>query len=233
MYYPRHLENSLDSTLSIIHKSAKKAGRNPNNINIVAVTKTLPVEAWNDASRAHLDIIGENRVQEAQEKFQKYSNSLNMHLHLIGHLQSNKVNTAVKLFDVIQTIDSIKLAEKINTVAEKQYKKQNIFIQINISADPKKHGFTTKETLIATQKISEMQNIKLLGIMVIPKQNLSIDKLKDTYSKTRKLRDVIQKKINQNCKNISMGMSKDYTIAISEGATHIRLGTALFGPRTI
>ena len=117
MYYPKYLENSLDKTLTKIHKSAKKAGRNPNNINIVAVTKTLPVEAWNDASRAHLDIIGENRVQEAQEKFQKYSNSLNMHLHLIGHLQSNKVNTAVKLFDVIQTIDSIKLAEKINKEA--------------------------------------------------------------------------------------------------------------------
>ena len=122
---------------------------------------------------------------------------------------------------------------KIQThIAEIEINKiQKIFIQININSDPKKHGFALKDTLIASQIISTMKNIKLSGIMVIPRQNISTEELKNTYQKTRKLRDEIQTKINQNCENISMGMSNDYAIAASEGATHIRIGTALFGAR--
>ena len=233
MYYPKTLDNRLDKIKNTIYNSAKKAGRNPNNINIVAVTKSFPVETWQQAIDVDLNILGESRVQETKNKLTQFAQKTKIELHLIGHLQSNKASTAIKLFNVIQTVDSIKLAQKINMNAQKIKKAQKIFIQININADPKKYGFALKDTLIASQIITKMKNINLSGIMVIPMQNLSVEELKNTYNATRKLRDKIQIKINQNCKNISMGMSNDYAIAAAEGATHIRIGTALFGARKV
>ena len=231
MFYPETLEKRLDNTLSTIHSVATKAGRNPKNINIVAVTKNLQPEIWKKALNVGLHIIGENRVQEAHLKVKQFSATSNIELHFIGHLQSNKVNKAVELFDVIETVDSIKLANKINMVASKKQKKQKIFLQINTSEDPKKYGLTIENTPIVAKAVSTMEHINLLGIMMIPMQNISLIELTKIYRKTRKLRDIIQKDINTNCNNLSMGMSNDYTVAIKEGATHIRLGTALFGLR--
>ena len=155
----------------------------------------------------------------------------NVELHLIGHLQSNKINKAISIFDVIQTVDSIKLAEKINTGCKKNNKVQRIYMQINSGDDSLKHGFTINESIDAAQKINQLSHIKLEGIMMIPPFLEINDEYRNIFKKTKKIQLDIYDSGISSCENISMGMSRDYDIAIEEGATHIRIGTALFGNR--
>ena len=199
-------------------------------ITLIAVTKTFSVDAWKIANKNKLFDIGESKIQETKQKLQEYNNDL-INLHFIGHLQTNKVKKAIKLYKTIHTVDSIKIAQKINIECEKINKKQEIFIQINISADPLKYGFKKNEILLAVEKITKMKNIKILGLMTIPQNNLNNAELRRAYKNMRLIKNKVIKDINPNCINISMGMSKDFEIAIQEGATHIRLGTILFGQR--
>jgi len=225
------LENKLQRINSQIQNAAIKSGRNPSNITIIAVTKSFPPEIWDFSLQYHLTTIGESRIQEAEIKSKKFTKRKKIELHLIGHLQGNKVKKAVKLFDVIQTVDSIKLAKRINTISNQEKKTQKIFLQVNTGGDSNKHGFSPKETIIAAKEIVEMKDILLIGIMTIPPNNISEENLKSIYKDTRKIRDNVQNSIETRCNNLSMGMSNDYEIAIAEGATHIRLGKALFGER--
>jgi len=155
----------------------------------------------------------------------------NIELHLIGHLQSNKINKAITIFNVIQTVDSIKLAEKINIACQKINKIQRIYIQINSGDDSFKHGFEANEVINAANIINQLPNIELEGVMMIPPFIDMNNKYRDIFKKTKKLQLDIYNNGIKNCTNISMGMSRDYEIAIEEGATHIRIGTALFGSR--
>ena len=155
----------------------------------------------------------------------------NVELHLIGHLQSNKINKAISIFDVIQTVDSIKLAEKINKACQKINKIQRIYMQINSGDDSLKHGFAIHKTIDAANIINQLSNIKLEGIMMIPPFLEINDEYRNIFKKTKKIQLDIYNSGIQNCNNISMGMSRDYEIAIEEGATHIRIGTALFGSK--
>ena len=225
------MENKLQLVNARIKNAAIKSGRNPSNITIIAVTKSFPPGIWDFALQHHLTTIGESRIQEAEIKSKKFTKRKKIELHLIGHLQGNKVRKAVQLFDVIQTVDSLKLAKRINTISNQETQPQNIFLQVNTGGDPNKHGFSPKETIAAAKEIAEMKNILLIGIMTIPPNNISKGNLQSIYKETRKIRDTVQISIEKRCNNLSMGMSNDYEIAISEGATHIRLGTALFGER--
>ena len=167
-------------------------------------------------------------LQEAKTKIKSLNHK--SEIHLIGHLQSNKVKKAVQIFDVIQTIDSIKIANKINTQAEKINKKQRAYIQVNIGQDENKTGFHEKEIINISEKINRLKNIKIEGIMTILPKGLS-DKNKQTlYKETYKLKKKIKEKI-PTCKVLSMGMSEDYDIAIQCGSNMIRVGTSLFGKR--
>ena len=231
MPVPQRLEERLDKVLGNIHKTATKAGRNPKEITLVAITKELPKEIWGIALNANITTLGESKIQETQKKVDKFINRNKIKLHLIGHLQSNKAQKATKLFDVIQTVDSINLAKKINRICETSGITQNIYIQVNVGKDPKKYGFLPENTITSTREITKMKNINLCGIMTIPPAGLTKKELHETYKQARKTRDKIYLKVNKNCKYISMGMSEDYEIAIMEGATHIRIGTALFGTR--
>jgi len=214
-----------------IKNAATISQRNPEEIKLVAVTKAFSPDIWQTTTHQNLTIIGESKVQEAQLKKQKFKDKKKIELHLIGHLQTNKAKIAVDIFDIIQTVDSLKLAFCINNVCEKIKRKQSVFLQVNIGSDPNKHGFTTNSIQIAAEEISKMEYIRLDGIMTIPQYGLQEKELKKTYERTRKLRDKIQKNINTNCRFLSMGMSEDFETAIIEGATHIRIGTALFGER--
>ncbi len=225
------LSERLDYIQGRIYKAAIKAGRNPNSITLIAITKTHSMEIWERALSVNLTSLGESRIQEAQEKSEIFSKRDKIELHLIGHLQSNKVRKAIDLFDIIQTVDSIKLAERINRISREKNKKQNIYIQLKTLKDPKKSGFSAIKVKSAAKKISKMENINLRGIMTIPPDRLTSPELKLIYRTTRKIGDDIRSNINKHCENISMGMSRDYEIAISEGATHIRIGTGLFGIR--
>ena len=225
------MEKRLQRVNTRIQNAAFKSGRNPSNITIIAVTKSFPPGIWDTALQHHLSIIGESRIQEAEKKNKKFTNRKKIELHLIGHLQSNKARKAIQLFDVIQTVDSLKLANRINIISNQEEKKQKIFLQVNTGGDLNKHGFSPQEIVRAAKEISEMKDISLIGIMTIPPNNISEENLQSIYKVTRKIRDTVQKSIEICCNNLSMGMSNDYEIAIAEGATHIRLGKALFGER--
>lgn len=231
MSSPTTLEERLDHIQGRIQQAAVRAGREPKHITLVAVTKNFPGDIWEQATRVNLTTLGESRIQETQKKIETFPLKNNIELHLIGHLQSNKAKKAVDLFDVIQTVDSIKLSKKIDRICREMNKKQSVYLQINIAADPNKQGFLIQKALFAAREITKMKNITLDGIMTTPPQNISTRDLHAIYKKTREIRDKICLKVNNYCKNISMGMSNDYEIAILEGATHIRIGVGLFGQR--
>ena len=231
MFSPKTLEERLDYIQDRIQKASFSSGRKPRDITLVGITKSFPVKIWDQALNVNLTTLGENRIQETIEKAETFQKRDKLELHFIGHLQSNKARKAVELFDVIQTVDSIKLAGRINSICKESYIKQYIYLQVNVGADPKKHGISVKNATSVAQEITKMENLILKGIMTIPPRETTIKERSLIYRKTRKIRDKICSRINKNCQNISMGMSNDYETAIAEGTTHIRIGTGLFGPR--
>ena len=154
-----------------------------------------------------------------------------MRVHLIGHLQKNKVKKAVKIYDYIQTVDSISLAKKINKTAQEEDKTQKIFLQINIGNLENRHGFLTKEAETAASTIGLYKNVSIEGIMIIPPLTDNKKTYLNYFKKAKEIQIKIKTKI-KTCTNLSMGMTNDYVDAIKEGATHIRIGTALFGNRS-
>ena len=223
--------DSIKNINKRIRTACEQSGRHEKDINIVAVTKSFGINAIISALSLGIRCIGENKSQEVEFKVPQITNTLEKEIHFIGHLQSNKVRKVLNLVDVIETVDSLKLANKINNLSKELKKKTKIFLQVNTGNDPNKYGFNTKQIILASEKISQMDNLYLSGIMTIPPRLKNKTKLKEIFNKTRKIRDEIQKNINPNCKNLSMGMSADFEIAIKCGATHIRLGTILFGKR--
>ena len=225
------LAQNLNVIQSKIQLSARRAGRKLNEITIVAVTKTLPLEAWYLALQNKLTIIGESKIQEVENKSILFKHRKNIELHLIGHLQRNKVKKAIQYFDIIQTVDSFRLLDKINKLSIEEEKNQKIFLQVNTAADPKKFGFSIKEIFKAAEKTTKLQNITLKGIMTIPPQKIPKKEIRNNYKQTKIIKETIQQTIENKCQYLSMGMSNDFEEAIMEGATHIRIGTALFGER--
>ena len=231
MVSPSGLQQNLEAIKQRIQIATDKSGRLSEEITLVAVSKAFLAGIWELALRHNLNILGESRIQEAESKVKSFQQRDNIELHLIGHLQSNKAKKAVTLFDVIQTVDSIKLAKRLDNFSAANGKEQRIFIQVNTGADPKKQGFSPEDILLAAKEISKLSNIILEGIMTIPPNSLSENKLRAVYRQTREIRDSIRVEFEDSCRNLSMGMSDDFEIAIEEGATHIRVGTALFGER--
>jgi hypothetical protein len=218
--------------LQKIKKKIKENSPNKSPVKIIAATKTRSIETINEAFKNNLLIIGENKIQETEKKFLKdKSIRKKIELHLIGHLQSNKAKKAVKIFDVIQTVDSKKILKKINSEAAARNKKQRIYFQVNIGKDEKKKGFNVFSLTRACKKIKEYKNIKVEGIMTILPQGKTKRKNKKMFTETILLQKEIQKKFISTCVNTSMGMSEDYLEAVKAGATHIRIGSALFGKR--
>jgi len=198
---------------------------------IIAVTKNQPIEAVSLAIKNKIYKIGENKIQEAEKKFLNFKDRKKIELHLIGSLQTNKVKKAVSIFDIIQTVCRIKTIDKIDKEAEKTNKKQKIHIQLNISRDPLKKGIKEEEVIKFTNHIKTKKHIVLTGVMTILKKGLNEKQTKKYYKKTKKIQEKI-KKNTPSCKQTSMGMSQDYNIALSQGATEVRIGTALFGERS-
>jgi len=195
---------------------------------IIAVTKNQPITAAQTAIKNKIFKIGENKIQEAEKKYNSFKERGKIELHYIGHLQTNKAKKATRLFDVIQTIDTIRLAEKINKEAKKIKKRQSIYVQINISEDPQKKGIQKNKTKQFCEKIEQFKNLKLHGIMVILKKDLEEKQIRRFYRETKLLQKEIKKR-HPACKEVSMGMSNDFLIALEEGATQVRLGRAIYG----
>jgi len=199
-------------------------------INIVVVTKTRSPEEIQEAIAAGATSIGENKVQEAEQKFPKIQNIEKAEKRLIGRLQSNKAKKAVKIFDTIDSVDSLKLSQKISKAAEDLGKKQRVLLQINSSGENTKAGFALNSKTEILECI-KMSGIKVEGLMTMAPNTKEVDLIAKSFQKTKKLFDELNELENVKMKTLSMGMSGDYLIAVREGSTSIRVGTAIFGPR--
>ena len=213
-----------------IAESAVKSGKRYEDITLLAATKTVDVRVINHAIKTGIEYIGENRVQELLLKNDFY---LPVHKHFIGHLQTNKVKDIIDKVELIESVDSIRLAKEISKQAQKKEMQMDVLIEINIGDEESKSGFRDEETVEALCQISELGGIKIKGLMAIPPICEDEKKLRRYFYRMHKLFvDIGAKKIDNSSMDIlSMGMSEDFRIAIEEGANLVRIGTALFGRR--
>ncbi len=211
-----------------IERAAQKAGRDPKGINLVAVSKTVEVARIKEAIEAGVSILGENYVQEAQKKIETIGKPVSW--HFIGHLQSNKARYAVRLFDVVHSTDSISLAEELNRRAEQEKRVINVMIEVNLSKEATKFGTDEERVLNLARKIQGLKHLSLEGLMTMPPYFDSPEMSRPYYKALRELKERMIKE-GVPMKELSMGMSNDFEIAIEEGATYVRVGTAIFGPR--
>ena len=213
-----------------IARAAQKAGKNPDDITLLAATKTVDVDVINHAIKSGIKVIGENRVQEYLSKYDSY---LAVNQHFIGHLQTNKVKDIIDKVSLIHSVDSYRLAEEISKQAAKRNITVNVLLEVNIGNEQSKSGFAADEVESAVKKISGLGNVCIKGLMAIPPICDNSEQNRCFFAKMNKLFiDIGSKKIDNSSMDIlSMGMSDDYEVAIEEGATMVRLGTALFGRR--
>ena len=205
-----------------IAEACARSGRNPNDVTLVAVTKVFPADYVEQAIAAGIADIGENRVQEAREKKPLVRGSARW--HLIGHLQSNKAKDAVRLFDMIQTVDSLDLAQKIARAAEAAGKRQEVLLQVNIGNEEQKSGAERAGVPALVEALRAIDSLDLRGLMAIPPVGVA-EETRQYFRELRALRDRI------GVEQLSMGMSEDFEVAIEEGATIVRVGRAIFGSR--
>lgn len=226
------LKTRLENVLNRIKKAANARGRDPETIRLVAVSKTIPTDMVKEAIEAGVKILGENYIQEVRKKFDALS-SYPVSWHFIGHLQTNKAKYAVRLFDLIHSVDSLKLAHELNKQAKKINKIQEILIQVNISMESTKAGVYEQDALSLIKDISHLENLSVKGLMTMPPFFNEPEKVRPYFSALRKLRDQIKKESIPNIAmdELSMGMTGDFEAAIDEGASLVRIGTAIFGER--
>jgi PLP dependent protein len=205
-----------------ISAACARAGRARGEVTLVAVSKTFPASMIDDAVAAGLSEIGENRVQEARDK--KPSVRGTARWHLIGHLQSNKAKDAARFFDVIQTVDSLALAEKIGRAADAVGRQQDVLLQVNIGDEPQKSGVATADLDALARDMRNIAALRVRGLMSIPPAG-SEEQTRRYFRQLRALRDGL------GMDELSMGMSEDFEIAIEEGSTMVRIGRAIFGSR--
>lgn len=207
-----------------------RSGRDPEDAQLVAVSKTVDVHTIQDAIDAGLRIFGENRVQEAARKIEHFRDRSGITWHFIGTLQKNKVKKAVELFDAIESVDSMELLEKIDKYSSDAGKVQKVFIQVKLSSEESKFGAAPEYSYELVRRATELQNVELAGLMTIPPYFEDAEASRPYFRRLREMRDhLIEKGIE--IRNLSMGMSNDFEVAIEEGATIVRVGTAIFGER--
>ena len=222
------LSSRLAALKSAIAAAARKAARDPAEIELVAVSKTHPVEAIQEAMRAGLTVFGENKVQEARGKIESLGRGV---WHLIGHLQSNKARDAVRLFDCIDSVDRADLAEEINRRAEAHGKTQDVLLQVNIARESTKFGCPPEAARALAEAINALPRLTLRGLMTIAPFSPEPEKSRPHFAGLRLLRDQLEADTGLKLPVLSMGMSGDFAVAIEEGSTSVRVGTALFGER--
>jgi len=214
-----------------IDRAALRADRNPEEIKLVAVSKSFGLEHIRAAIAAGITVLGENRVQEAQQKIPQIEARASW--HLVGHLQSNKAKLAAELFDMIHSIDRVSIAEKLNRHLAALSKRMEVLIQIDLVGEETKFGIPEGELEELVQRVGEIENLTLIGLMVLPPFFHNPEDVRPYFQRLRQLLNQLNRKrmVSTELKELSMGMSHDFEVAIEEGATMIRLGTAIFGPR--
>ena len=219
-----------------IATAARRAGRNPDKITLMAVSKTFPPEQIRDAYAADVRVFGENRVQEFASKADALRDLQDAEWHLIGHLQTNKAAKAAELFSAVDSVDSVRLAEKLNAAAEKAGKSVPVLIEINVGGEEAKSGVSpdSKEMEQILHAAPSLPHIQVRGLMTVPPYTDDPEGARPFFRLLREIRDDIARRqlpsISMDV--LSMGMSHDFEVAIEEGSTCIRVGTAIFGERT-
>ncbi len=214
-----------------IAAACERAGRQPHEITLIAITKTQPVSAIREAVSAGIKVLGENRVQEAEAKVSNLGAEVSW--HLVGHLQTNKVKKALSLFSVIQSVDSLRLAQEIQRHAEVSRQTVRVFIEVNTSGEATKFGIEPKLAPELAKRIVELQNLRLSGLMTIGALTAQTGIIRSCFQKLHELRDEIRETnvLDTDFLELSMGMTDDFEIAIEEGSTMVRIGRAIFGER--
>jgi len=214
-----------------IKKAALSVGRDPSEITLIGVTKKKSVKLIQEAADNNLLNFGENYVQEAREKVSKINGEVTW--HFIGRLQTNKAKYVVSLFDIIHSVDSLKLANEINKQAQKSNKHINILLEVNLAEEETKAGFSDETIFSAIEDIADLPYINIHGLMTMPPFFNDPEKARPYFKKLKELRDSINRSLKNTrpLQHLSMGMSNDYEVAVQEGATIVRIGTAIFGQR--
>ncbi len=227
------VKRNLDLLRARIADAASRAGRDPQSVRIVAAAKTQNSKIVEDAVRAGVTIIGHNYVQEAVKERPRPDECGSFEYHMIGHLQRNKARKAVEIFDVIQTIDDSATAAALDHAAHELGRRLGVLIQINLANEPQKSGVPEMEALALIQAVESLRNLKLLGLMTMPPFFDDPDAARPFFRRLRGLRDdfISRGFMISSATELSMGMTGDFEVAVEEGATLVRIGTALFGPR--
>ncbi|MEI2725507.1 MAG: YggS family pyridoxal phosphate-dependent enzyme [Verrucomicrobiota bacterium] len=219
--------NSIQQRISI---ACQRAGREPTSVALLAVAKTHPPEAVSAAANLGLSLFGENKVQEARAKIPLCPGRLRW--HFIGHLQSNKCREAVELFAMIESVDSLALAQEINRRAEAAAKTMPILLEVNVAGEASKFGYQPEHLLAELKAINALPRIEIHGLMAVPPWSPLPENSRPHFRRLRELKLQCEQILAAPMPHLSMGMSGDFEVAIEEGATIVRVGTALFGKRT-
>lgn len=224
------IAHNLEQVRAKILEAAQKYGRSPEEIQLIAVTKTHGAEKVRAALDARQEIFGESKVQEARAKIPLLPSVARW--HFIGRLQKNKVRHALPLFELFHGVDSLALAENMNRVAEEEGLRPRILLEVNVAAEGSKIGFAPDLLRSQFEQLNSLGRISVEGLMAIPPLAEKAEASRKYFVLLRELRDRLEQEFAVKLPQLSMGMSNDYTIAIEEGATLVRVGTAIFGPRT-
>ncbi len=216
-----------------IAAAAASCNRSPDDITLLPISKTFPVDSISQAAAAGMSRFGENRVQEAEKKILHFRSLANLEWHLVGHLQSNKAKRAAELFDVIHSVDSIKLATRLSQACVEIGKVLSVLIQVDLGGEDTKFGAEPDSIADIVRVVSGLKGIRINGLMTIPPFFEDPDKSRPYFARLRDLRDTVESEM-PGClgeRHLSMGMSHDFEAAIREGSTMVRIGTAIFGTR--
>lgn len=223
------ISENLAHVLSAISDAARQTGRSPDSVRLIAVSKTHPIEVIQEAIEAGQLTFGENRVQEAQPKISALPAKL--HWHLIGHLQSNKARLALPLFELIHGVDSLELLAQINRIAGDLGLFPRVLLQVNVAGEASKFGFAPGKLIDLVEEIVKFDRVQIEGLMTIPPLAPAAEHSRRYFVTLRELRDKLAAQFRFPLPELSMGMSNDFRVAVEEGATMVRVGTAVFGER--
>jgi pyridoxal phosphate enzyme (YggS family) len=223
----------LEANLAVVREriaaACARAGHEPNSVALLAVTKSHSPETVSEAARAGLTLFGENKVQEAKAKIPLCPGRLRW--QMIGHLQSNKCRDAVELFEMIQSVDSLPLAQEINRRAEQASKRMPILLEVNLAGEASKFGYRPEQLLAELLQLNALKRLEIQGLMTVPPWSPDPEQARPVFRGLRELKARCEELLGAPLPHLSMGMSGDFEVAIEEGATIVRIGTALFGER--
>jgi pyridoxal phosphate enzyme (YggS family) len=223
------LADNLEKVQQRIKAACERAGREPDSVTLLAVSKTHPPETIRAAADCGQVFFGENKVQEAKAKIPLCPGRLRW--HFIGHLQSNKCRDAVELFEMIQSVDSLPLAQEISKRAEQAAKRMPVLLEVNVAGEASKFGYAPDKLLAELKELNALPRLEIRGLMTVPPWTAEPEKIRPHFRRLRELKEQAETVLGAPLPHLSMGMSDDFDIAIEEGATIVRIGTALFGPR--